>query len=105
MEAEMDDFLEPGSLTWVQAMELRRLLPEGTPIGHLSRYEAAGLIQLHTPTAAWRGEPASDRQKKFLQRHRLWREGLTKGEASELISKAIEHSKKFPFSVAMMREV
>ncbi len=91
----MDDYFEPGSLTWVQAEELRRLLPDGTPISHLSRYEAAGLIRLHSPTATWRQEPASTRQQEFLQRRGLWREGLTKGEASELIREAIERSKKF----------
>ena len=26
----MDDYLEPGSLTWRQAEELRRLLPKGS---------------------------------------------------------------------------
>jgi hypothetical protein len=46
----VDDYLEPGSLTWRQADALRRLLPEGTRIEHLSRWEAAGLIRLHSPT-------------------------------------------------------
>jgi hypothetical protein len=80
-----------GSLTLFQALALERLLPEGTPISHLSRYKAAALIQLHDPDAPWRREPASRRQRKFLQLRGLWRAGLTKGEASNLIQKALEN--------------
>jgi hypothetical protein len=86
----MEDYLEPGSLTWRQAEELRRLLPEGTPIGHLSRYEAAGLIKLHTPTAAWRRAVPTARQEEFLRKRGLWRQGLTRGEAADLIGETLE---------------
>jgi hypothetical protein len=86
----MDDHLEPGSLTWRQAEELRRLLPEGTPICHLSRSDAAGLIRLHSPHAAWRREPPTPRQEGFLRLRGLWRGGLSRGEASDLIARALE---------------
>ena len=81
MEEERDD-----PLTWRQAVELQRLLPKGTPIGHLSRYKAAGLIKLHSPNAAWRGEPATPRQEAFLRRHGQWQPGLTRGAASDRIA-------------------
>ncbi len=81
----MEDYLEPGSLSVWQAVELRRLLPEGAPIGHLSRWEAAGLIALLSPNASWRRKPPTDRQVNFLRSHGRWREGLTRGEASDLI--------------------
>jgi hypothetical protein len=86
-----DNSLEPGSLTWRQALALRRLLPEGTRTDHWTRQAAATFIQLHDPDAPWRQEPASDRQKRFLQLRGLWREGLTKGEASNLIREVKEH--------------
>ena len=92
----MDDYLEPGSLTWRQAEALRRLLPEGTRIEHLSRWEAAGLIRLHSPHAAWRREPPTPRQEKFLRRRGLWREGLTRGEASDLIAEALREEGSGP---------
>jgi hypothetical protein len=85
-----EEWMEPGSLTWRQALELRRLLPEGTEVGHLSRYEAAGLIRLHSPHARWRREPATQRQKDFLGHRGLWRDGLTRGEASDLIGEALK---------------
>ena len=92
----MDDYLEPGSLTWRQAEALRRLLPEGTPIGHLNRWEAAGLIKMHSPHAAWRREPPTDRQEQFLRPRGLWREGLTRGEASDLIGVALVKERNGP---------
>jgi hypothetical protein len=92
----MDDYLEPGSLTWRQAEALRRLLPEGTPIGHLSRWEAAGLIKMHSPHAAWKREPPTDRQEQFLRPRGLWREGLTRGEASDLIGEALVKERNGP---------
>jgi hypothetical protein len=67
---------------------LKRLLGEDTPTSHLSWYEAAGLIKLHDPAAAWRREPATPRQQEFLKRRGLWRQGLSKGEASALIGEA-----------------
>jgi hypothetical protein len=92
----MDDYMERGSLTWRQAEELRRLLPEGTRIEHLSRWEAAGLIKLHSPHAAWRREPPTPRQEEFLRRRGLWREGLTRGAASDLITEALVKEGKRP---------
>jgi len=80
-----DDYMEPGTLTWRQAEELRRLLPEGTPIRHLSRWEAAGLIKLLDPNARWRREPPTDRQIEFLTSRDQFREGMTRGDAAELI--------------------
>jgi hypothetical protein len=78
-------FTEPGSLAYRQTAALQRLLPPGAPIHHLSWRAAASLIRLHSPHAWWRREPASDRQRAFLEKHRLWTPGLTKGEASEII--------------------
>jgi hypothetical protein len=52
----MDD-RDSDPLTWRQAEALRRLLPPGTPIHHLTRREAAGLIVMHSPNAPWRREP------------------------------------------------
>jgi hypothetical protein len=85
----MEDYLEPGSLTWRQAEALRQLLPEGTRVEHLSRWEAAGLIKMHSPHAAWRREPPTPRQEEFLQDLGLWREGLSRGAASDLIAEAL----------------
>jgi hypothetical protein len=50
----MEDYLEPGSLTWRQAEALRRLLPEGTRIEHLSRW---GSLVAFSPYR--RGRPPS----------------------------------------------
>ncbi len=100
----MKKYLEPGSLTRYQAEKLECLLPEGTPISHLSCYQAAAMIKLHDPTAAWRQEPASDRQKQFLERRGLWREGLTKGEASDLIEKEIAKRRIYSCSLLRMPE-
>ncbi len=85
----MDD---DGTLTWRQALELRRLLPEGTRIDHLSRWEATGLIALHSPYAPWRKKPPSSRQEEFLRIHGQWREGLTRGKASDLIGEIKQQS-------------
>ena len=92
----MDDYLEPGSLTWRQAEELRRVLPKGTRIEHLSRWAAAGLIRLRSPHAAWRREPPTPRQEEFLRPRGLWREGLTRGEASDLIAEALKKERYGP---------
>jgi hypothetical protein len=78
------------------AQALRRLLPEGTRIEHLSRWEAAGLIQMHSPHAAWRREPPTSRQQEFLQARGLWREGLTRGAASDLITEALREERSGP---------
>ena len=91
----MDDkWLEPGSLTWRQEEELRQLLPKGTPVMHLSRYEAAGLIHLHSPNAFWRRQPPTEKQVSFLRRRGLLREGLTRGEAAALIGEAIRQDRE-----------
>jgi hypothetical protein len=92
----MDDYMERGSLTWRQAEALRQLLPEGTPIEHLSRWKAAGLIKLHAPNAAWRREPPTPWQERFLRLRGLWRDGLTRGEASDLIAAALEKESNGP---------
>ncbi len=89
-----DDYLEPGSITWQQDVQLRRWLPKGTELGRLSRYEAAGLIKLLDPNAAWRREPASSFQRDFLTVRRRWKEGMTKGEASAVISEVKEAEKR-----------
>jgi hypothetical protein len=64
----MSDPLEPGSIHWRQSEALKRLLGENTPTGHLSWYEAAGLIKLHDQNAAWRQKPPAPSQEEFLRR-------------------------------------
>jgi hypothetical protein len=93
----MDDaYLEPESITLRQAEALRRLLPEGSNVSHLSRYEAAGLIKLLDPDARWRLLPPSERQKAFLTKYDLWQDGLTRGEAADLIDQALERERQEP---------
>lgn len=50
--------------------------------------------QLANPSARWRGQPATEKQRETLVRMRLAHdpETITKGEASELITAAIERS-------------
>ena len=91
----MEDPFEPGTVHWQQSEALKRLLGENTPTGHLSRYEAAGLIRLHDPDAAWRSKPPTPAQETFLRRHHLWREGLTRGEASALIGEVKKRDRWF----------
>jgi hypothetical protein len=79
----------PGSITHLQSFRLRQLLGENTPTDHLSWAAAERLIQLHDPDAAWRKEPATQRQETFLKHRGLWRQGLSKGEASALIREAL----------------
>jgi hypothetical protein len=49
----------------------------------MSQREAWELIRDHS--LSWRGYPATDRQKQRLMLRGLWREGMTRGEASKLI--------------------
>jgi hypothetical protein len=73
-------------LTHIQADRLRRCLPPGTPIDDLTRSEAQELLRLHDPNMPWRFEPASYRQLAFLRHRGIYRSGLTKGQAADLIS-------------------
>jgi superfamily II DNA or RNA helicase len=54
-------------------------------------------LEGYEPTAAWQGDPASAGQMRFLQKlgMRVGRD-LTKGEASHLISRALEYEAAFP---------
>ena len=79
----------PGSITHLQAYRVRELLGENTPTDHLSWGAADRLIKLHDPDAAWRKEPATQRQETFLKNRGLWRQGLSRGEASALIEEAL----------------
>jgi hypothetical protein len=79
------DRLDPGSITVLQAFRLQQLLGQDTPTDHLSFAEAEGWIKLHDPSAAWRQKPPTPSQKTFLLHRGLWRQGLTRGEASALI--------------------
>jgi hypothetical protein len=49
----------------------------------LSRYEAMQIIEENA--AAWATLPPTRQQQWFLDQHRLWRTGMTRGQASELI--------------------
>jgi superfamily II DNA or RNA helicase len=42
-------------------------------------------LRLTERGAAWRGQPASPKQRDWLQKIGRWREGLTKGEASRML--------------------
>jgi len=77
-------------ISWRQSLILRELLPPGTPTGHLTRREAAGLIKLHLPNAAWRALSPTGWQMDFLEKRKLWREGMTRGEASEVIGEVMK---------------
>lgn len=48
-----------------------------------SRYPAQ--LRLVDRSAAWRQEPATERQVQILRKHGLWKRGVTKGEASVLL--------------------
>ena len=79
----------PGSITDLQTFRLKQLLGQDTPTDHLSLVEAERLLKLHDPKAAWRTEPATPRQWAFLKHRGLWRQGLSRGEASALIGEAL----------------
>ena len=83
------DRQDPGSITELQIVRLKQLLGQDTPTDHLSLVEAERLIKLHDPKAAWRIEPATPRQWAFLKHRGLWRQGLSRGEASALIEEAL----------------
>lgn len=82
----MEDNREP--LTYSQKRQLGHLFP-GMPVDHLTRQEAAGIIQLNDPYARWRSEEMSYPQREFLRRYGIWKEGITKGQASYLIKYVI----------------
>src|SRR5262249_19869503 len=97
----MDDIMN-APLTNEQAEQLRRLLPNGTPVNHYTFCEAAGLIKLFSSV---KGAPKSligpssqptERQAAFLKKHGLWKDGLTGRQAWEMINQACERDKEEP---------
>jgi hypothetical protein len=56
---------------------------QGFAEDHARRQGAASLIR---SDASWRARPASDKQRALLERWGQWREGLTAGEASDVIA-------------------
>ncbi|MBL8794288.1 MAG: hypothetical protein JNM56_10305 [Planctomycetia bacterium] len=71
-------------------------LPPKTDIGRFTRTEAGHLLDKYNPRSPWRLEPASSRQIAFLQKHGLWRPGMTKGPASDVIQDALERDRQAP---------
>ncbi len=53
----------------------------------LTEHEADMMIRRHR--REWRNFYPTDRQIAVLRRHGLWREGITRGEASRLIDQII----------------
>jgi len=81
----MNDELESQPLTQTQVWVPRKLLSKVAPIDHLTHYQAAGQIAIQDPKPPWRGKPATARQEDFLRLRGLWRDGMTRGEASDII--------------------
>jgi hypothetical protein len=52
----------------------------------------------------WRQKSPSITQEVFLRRHGLWKNGLTRGQASELIGEAILQERKSPGHLARLEE-
>jgi ATP-dependent helicase IRC3 len=82
---------EAGSRAPVWAEESKRLyvgLPldyaQGAAEDYVRRMGAS--VGIAAKDAAWRRLPASDAQRKLLQRRGKWRAGMTKGEANEAIT-------------------
>jgi hypothetical protein len=92
----MEDVCGDEPLGHYQAEALRRLLPPGTPIDHLSRFEAMCLIRLHNPHAKWRDNEPTDKQRSFLKRFERWRAGLSRGEAAQLIDEILTYAAQLP---------
>jgi ATP-dependent helicase IRC3 len=81
---------EPGA-KWPKWAEDRRKLYTGLPLdyaqGAAEDYmRKVGAVALNNRDAAWRKLPASEAQRKALMRTKRWREGMTKGEASDAIT-------------------
>ena len=70
----------------------RRVLASGLPLGYAqgmaeALIRQAGAVVLNSPTARWRFQPATEKQLALLRRKRVsLPPGLTKGEASKLIT-------------------
>jgi hypothetical protein len=98
------DRQDPGSITELQTVRLKQMLGQETPTDHLSFAEAERLLKFHDPDASWRTEPASSRQWAFLKHRGLWREGMSRGEASALIGEALrkERTPGRPVGVAVL---
>jgi superfamily II DNA or RNA helicase len=54
--------------------------------------------QLLDPNAAWRSRPATEGQEKVLRRKKMWRDGMTRGEASQLLTSAFAEQDSRPAS-------
>ncbi len=53
-------------------------------IKSMTKSEAWQIINAHY--VGWRQDPATEKQRKFLEAHQRWTDGMTKGEASDVIS-------------------
>lgn len=86
----MDDLndCDDRPVTLGQVRTLLEYFPGYTDCVQLSRLEAARLIQLHNPHARWRKLSPTDKQVYILKRRNLWRTGLTRGEAADLIGQS-----------------
>jgi hypothetical protein len=73
-----------------QKVAIARIMPILSPeqINKLTKHQAWEIIANHSRT--WRQFYATNRQKALLRRWGLWRDGLTRGEASDLIDAQLE---------------
>lgn len=72
-------------------MDSTQVLAEGLPLAYAQgtaedRVREVGATVLNRKDARWRREPATEKQVARLVRWGLWRDGLTKGDAADLIS-------------------
>ena len=87
------DRQDRGSIGELQSYRLKQMLGQDAPIDDLSFEEAERLIRLNDPNAPWRLRPPTPSQQKFLRVRNLWRDGLTRGEASKLIGEIKDREK------------
>jgi hypothetical protein len=86
--------IRPDRPTEPQKKVLFRILErsEWPTIETLTMSDAWKLI--HNHSLGWRDDKATDRQKVFLKSRGLWQEGMTKGEASDVIAWVTKQEKK-----------
>jgi hypothetical protein len=86
---------KPELATEKQIAVLTKLLEpsQHSKIPTMARRQASQFLLVHRGHD-WRQEPATDSQRAFLSKHGQWKDGLTKGDASDLISNLIAEFKK-----------
>ena len=87
--------LPPSAKQLALARELGLHFPDGTTRegAHEALQAAMAQARLHDPSAPWRQDPATPKQIAWLTAHRIRvRDGLTKGEAADLMSRIMGRS-------------